>query len=200
MKAPTAIGRRMRPHVAGVRFRIIPVVLAAFFVVGAVAGTLLSRLPAGFPLGEGVVFQDGQVYAASGFFGLLLSCAKHHLLVLALGTSLLGVAFIPAVFAVRGFTLACTAATILLAYPEQGVLLSFVVLGLPSLLTVPSLFVLGYICVFSSTRLIALCGRRTAPGSLGPVGPVALFCAVSLIFAAAIQYSIVPVLVKLIVH
>lgn len=82
--------------------------------------------------------------ATMSFLGLLFSCSKYHLLVLLLSTSLFGVALIPVALAFRGFVLACTAAYIASAYPEQGVALTLVVLGLPSLLTVPGLFIVAF--------------------------------------------------------
>ena len=104
--------------------------LCAAFLAGAAGGSLLGSAESA--AAEGVLPGDGSVYGADGYFSLLFSCAKYHLLVLLFSTSLAGVLLIPATLAFRGFALSCTAACVASAYPEQGTALVLVVLGLPA--------------------------------------------------------------------
>lgn len=171
--------------------------LCAAFIGGAAAGTALCS--AEFTGAENVLSGDGGVYGYSSFAGLLFSCAKYHLLVLLLSTSLLGVLLIPGVLAFRGFVLACTAAYITSAYPEHGAALTLVVLGLPSLLTVPGLFLLAFDGLCFSSRLAAQHLRRPLPprytrgeNRLAAVG-------LMLVLAAAVEHFLVPQLVRLLI-
>ena len=112
-------------------------ILAACFIAGAVAGALAGS--GQLPAGEEILPGDGSVYGYGTYAGLLFNCARYHLFVLLFSTSLLGGLLIPATLAFRGFALSCSAAWMVEAYPEAGTALSLIVLGLPALLTVPSL-------------------------------------------------------------
>lgn len=176
---------------------LILFLLCAAFIGGAAAGTALS--PEGYAGAEKVLGADGAVYGYTSFAGLLFSCAKYHLMVLLLATSLFGVLLIPAVLAFRGFVLACTAAYIASAYPGQGAVLTLVVLGLPSLLTVPGLFILAFDGFCFSSGLLGQHLRRPVPprssrgeNRLAAVG-------LMLIMAAAAEYFLVPQLVRLLI-
>lgn len=176
---------------------LILLVLCVAFVGGAAAGSSFSS--GEFSSAENVLSSSGEIYGYDNFLGLLLSCSKYHLLVLLLSTSLFGVALIPVALAFRGFVLACTAAYIASAYPEQGVALTLVVLGLPSLLTVPGLFIVAFDGACFSSRLLAQYVRRPVSPRYSRGENRLLAVAVMLILAAAVEHFLVPQLVKLLI-
>lgn len=177
---------------------LILLVLCVAFVGGAAAGSSLSS--GEFSSAENVLSSSsGEIYGYDSFLGLLFSCSKYHLLVLLLSTSLFGVALIPVALAFRGFVLACTAAYIASAYPEQGVALTLVVLGLPSLLTVPGLFIVAFDGACFSSRLLAQYVRRPVSPRYSRGENRLLAVAVMLILAAAVEHFLVPQLVKFLI-
>lgn len=176
---------------------ILLLIIAAFFVAGAVAGALAGSEQ--LPAGETLLTEDGSVYGRDTFPGLLFDCARYHLLVLLFSTSLIGVLLIPATLAFRGFTLACSAAYLIAAYPEQGVGLALTVLGLPALLTVPSLFVTAHAGALFSSRLLAAFTRRPLPMLRQGGDGRALAVAAMLAAAAGVEYFLVPPIVRLLI-
>lgn len=187
-----------RKTLSEVSFWQSPLLFIAF-TAGAVFGSLAGTWQISVSVAENISIESGNIYGASGFFGLLFFCAKYHLFVLFFGTSLLGVVLIPAAFALRGFVLSCTAASLASAYPDNGFLITLVILGLPSLLTVPSLFILGRDSLRFSARLLSMFDRRV----LAPVENTGennlLICAAALVIAAAIEYSLIPKLVDFLI-
>lgn len=171
--------------------------LCAAFLAGAAGGSLLGSAESA--AAEGVLPGDGSVYGADGYFSLLFSCAKYHLLVLLFSTSLAGVLLIPATLTFRGFALSCTAACVASAYPEQGTALVLVVLGLPALLTVPSLFVVAFGGELFSARLLSNYARRPLPPRYRRGEDRALAAALMLFAAAAVECYAVPPLVRLLI-
>ena len=169
------------------------------FVVGAVLGSLTGTWQFTVSAAEQVLLGNGNIYEASGFWALLFFCSKYHIAVLLLATSLLGAVLIPAVFALRGFVLSCTAASIASIYPDSGLVLTAVILGLPSLLTVPSLFILGNSSFRFSAGLLSLYDRRPAAPSSDSGLLELLGCASSLVLAAAIENSLIPQIVDFLI-
>lgn len=194
---------RRFPHIDTARLMrqggeaFVLLVISAAFIAGAVGGSLLGT--GELSAAEGVLPGDGSVYGSDSFFYLLFSCAKYHLLVLLFSTSLAGVLLIPATLAFRGFALSCTAAYVASAYPEQGVALILVVLGLPALLTVPSLFVVAFGGELFSARLVSHYVRRPIPPRYRRGEDRALAVAVMLFAAAAVECFAVPPLVRLLI-
>lgn len=175
---------------------IVLSILAACFIAGAVAGALAGS--GQLPAGEEILPGDGSVYGYGTYAGLLFNCARYHLFVLLFSTSLLGGLLIPATLAFRGFALSCSAAWMVEAYPEAGTALSLIVLGLPALLTVPSLFVTAHWGEMFSLRLLAGFTRRPLPAQRMSGDNRALAVVVMLFAAAAVEHFVVPPLVKLI--
>lgn len=175
-----------------------PPLLFIAFVAGAVLGSFAGTWRLTVSVAEHVLLEDGSIYGAGGFFELLFLCSRYHLLVLIFGTSLLGVVLIPATFALRGFVLSCTAASIASSYPDRGLILTAVILGLPSLLTVPSLFIVGRDSLCFSSRLLSMYDRRPTPAGNSRLYDFAV-CAAALVLAAAIEYALVPKLVELLI-
>ncbi|MEG1633110.1 MAG: hypothetical protein RR314_03560 [Oscillospiraceae bacterium] len=176
------------------------IVLFAFFVGGSVAGSLLGGKALAGTAGEALLLSDGRVYAAVGYLPLFFSCAKYHIAILLFATSLLGVFLIPCAMAVRGFVLACTAVTLAASYPGlRGVLISLVVLGIPSLITVPCLFLLGRDGLCMSIRLIALFDRRPPLPLPGDAVTDISVTAIALCLASAVEYFAVPALISMLI-
>ncbi|NCB52393.1 MAG: hypothetical protein EOM54_11030 [Clostridia bacterium] len=169
------------------------------FTAGAVLGSLAGTWNIAVSAAEKISIESGNIYGANGFFGLLFFCSKYHLFVVLFGTSLMGVILIPAAFALRGFVLSCTAASLAAAYPENGYLITLVILGLPSLLTVPSLFILGRDSLSFSSHLLSMFDRRALVPAVNSGENNFLVCAAALILAAAIEYSLVPRLVDFLI-
>ena len=97
--------------------------------------------------------------------------------------------------------LSCTAASIAAAFPGKAPVLVLLVLGLPSVLTVPCLFVLACGGLrLSLETLIFFTGGAVRP-SLSAAGMwrTLALCALALLAAAGVEYLIVPPLVRLII-
>ena len=177
----------------------ILLVLLGAFLLGCVLGTLLGADR--FSETGAEVFSDkNNIYGSDGFLSLLFSCCKYHLAVALLSTSLLGAALIPCVIAARGFVFACTAAAIAASYPgADGVLLVLIVLGIPSLITLPCLFMLGRDGFCMSAGLLAVFDRRSPYPLRFDAAWDGLVCAAALIAAAAMETFVVPFLAGLII-
>ena len=93
--------------------------------------------------------------SSSGAGGTLYggSCAYGFAFLL-LSTSYLGFLLIPAVFGIKGFLSACTAAAFLNSGCDHAFCLSCVAVGLPGIFLVPALFLLGTLCAQMSVRLL----------------------------------------------
>jgi uncharacterized membrane protein SpoIIM required for sporulation len=74
-----------------------------------------------------------------------------------------------------------------------------VILGLPSLLTVPSLFILGRDSFRFSSRLLSMFDRRLMIPAENPGEHNFFICAAALVIAAAIEYSLIPKLVEFLI-
>lgn len=168
------------------------VIAAVFFAAGALAGALFG---AGCG-GEALMPGDGSVYGSESYAGLLIGCAKYHIAVALLSTSLLGVLLIPAVLAFRGFALACSALYLAGAYPESGTALALITLGLPGIFTVPALFVAAQGGWEFSARLLASFLRKPAAHARFSAENRALVVTLLLFAAAAVEYFVVPPLVR----
>ena len=171
-------------------------VLAAGFLAGSAAGALAGS--AAFDLVPQLLAEDGSVYGGGSYAALLLDCSAAHLLTLLFSTSVFGVLLIPAAMAMRGFTLACSAAWLAAAWPGDGWALALAVLALPALFTVPSLFVTAQSGMAFSLRLLGAYTRPAPPMPRRRGDGRAAAVALMLLAAAGVEYFIVPTLVRLI--
>ena len=167
--------------------------ISAAFLAGAAAGAFVGS---GQPEAAGELLNGEGVYASGSFAGQFMSCAGYPLLVLFLSTSLLGVLLIPAAMAFRGFSLACSAACLAQAYPEEGTALVLTVLGLPALFTVPARLSSAHWAGCFSARLLAGFARRPLPMRGRVQGGRASAVILLLLAAAAAERFIVPPLVR----
>lgn len=160
----------------------------ALFLCGCIAGTLSSGFIAD-PDGLGPTLTDYLMLAepgaarGSGFLSAFLDASKYHLLSICFGFSLLGVFFLPAMSAVRGFFFCFSASTLVRFYGGSGVLLALVLFGLTALVSIPCYFALS--CQSFTTSLHLL--RNTFGGKMAmPPNPFGISfvrrCAVCMIF------------------
>ncbi len=179
--------KRKSVHIIRVRLSRRAKVLLSLclpFLLGAAAGGLLvywqgdngalSDYLGGYAsaLGEGAVTT-----------GSLLSLCWYYLrwtlLVALLGLTALGVVGIPLVFALRGFLLSFAAASILSAFGGwQGVLVTAAIFGVPGLISVPVLFLLG---VQGMGMAAAMAFPGGTPRLRRYLGECALCCGVTLL-------------------
>lgn len=113
-----------------------------------------------------------------------------------LGTSFLGVFFIPLLALLNGFAFSCASATIISAYPSNGIIMSLIVLGLPALFSIPCFIALCDDGFFRSARLLSL--QRGNCSALADKGDRrVLFCIPVLFAGAVIDMKLVPYLLTL---
>ncbi len=175
----------------------ILIAVSLCFLAGAVVGALAGSSQ--LPTGETLLPGDGSVYGYDTYAGLLFSCSRYHLLVLLFSTSLLGVFLIPATLAFRGFALACSAAWLTASYDGSGAALSLIILGLPALFTVPGLFATAQWGIQFSVRFLASFTRRPLPAFRRERDNRVLAVCIMLFAAAAVEYFVVPPLVRLLI-
>ena len=100
--------------------------------------------------------------AAPGALPLLWENLKYPLSALILGLTALGVVGIPVLFFLRGFLAAFALTAFTAAYGATGVPLSFLLVGVSDLVSVPALFLIGGQSMTSSGQLLSCLtqGRR----------------------------------------
>jgi hypothetical protein len=133
-----------------------------------------------------------------GLIESLWNCSKYIIAAIFLAGSVYGILLIPALCAVRGYFLGCSAASIISAVESGGWLLSFIVVGIPALITVPCLFVIGTDGLATSKRLIVLTKGSYSGGKSVDLARHTVICSVIILLAAIINEYLVPALAGLI--
>lgn len=177
-------------------------VLAVSFLLGALAGCLMSTFLSGDGLESLQSYLEAFLWEMDGaerlegpaLAGQLWSVLRWSLFALLLGFTALGVLGLPLLFAVRGFLLAYSIAAFVRAFGSAGCLLAFLVFGVGGAVSVPVLFVLGVQGLSASCRLA---GR--SPGEGSPYGRAYFVrcggCAAALCVCVFLERFAVPVLV-----
>ena len=177
-------------------------VLAVSFLLGALAGCLMSTFLSGDGLASLQSYLEAFLWEMDGaerlegpaLAGQLWSVLRWPLFALLLGFTALGVLGLPLLFAVRGFLLAYSIAAFVRAFGSAGCLLAFLVFGVGGAVSVPALFVLGGQGLAASCRLA---GR--SPGEGSPYGRAYFVrcggCAAALCVCVFLERFAVPVLV-----
>ncbi len=168
------------------------IIIFVSFVIGTVLGCFFPGEAEGLASLTG----ESDIFCETGYFKCLLSCSAFHLLIVLFATSFLGVAFIPLTVAVRGFFMSCAVSGLIVS-GDGGFLLALVSIGLPAILTLPCLFILGRDGLMLSRLLLGRFWGRARRPVEADAGNLALCCAV-LALAAGIKCIIVPQLVRLI--
>ena len=134
------------------------IICGALFLCGCVAGSF----SAGFVSDGGVLtgfFAEYLRLAQDGTFSnptltaSLANTLRYPLLVFAMGLSIPGLIAIPALSALRGYTLAFSAAVIVRLYGGGGVILALSIFGLTTIITVPCFLILASLAFRGSCLL-----------------------------------------------
>lgn len=144
--------RRGRRGLTGLRFPGYALPAVALCVGILTAAIVISKTP------ENTIKGFGDIIILSGSNTSVLSaywkCSRYHIFAALLSTSFLGVLTIPVLLGYRGFTLCCTSAALILNYTDNGAMLSAIMLGVPSLISVPCLLLIASDSMRSSAELI----------------------------------------------
>ena len=179
-------------------------VTAASFLLGALAGCLLSALLEGEGLEQLEAYLETFLRSAGAgslegpdLLRQLWATLRWPLLALVLGFTALGVLGLPLLFAVRGFLLAYSVAAFVRAFGSAGCLTAFLIFGVSGCLAVPALFVLGTQGLAASLRLA---GRSFGEGKApSPYGRAYFLrcagCAAALCVCLLLECFAVPALV-----
>ena len=176
------------------------VICGAFFAVGCILGSVFAGT---------VKSEDGAVRIASeiaagecgeisDFAGVFTGSIKYHAAAFVLGFSVLGLAAVPLLAAVRGFAMSFTSALIIRAVGASGILPVFLAVGIPGLMTVPCFFAVAVHALCTSWGLLSASvpgldtdGRVFSPGYFASFVLSAAFVAVSSAISRYIIFDIV---------
>ena len=136
-------------------------VCAAFFLIGVLAGTAASGPYAdgggadGYVSGFSAALSSGSLdWSAAGIFFKL---SLYHASAFLLGFSMLGVALIPLVCLIRGFTLAFSLAVLARLGSFSGAAAGCLLVGVPALVAIPLLFLIASDALGASFSLLRAC-------------------------------------------
>ena len=168
--------------------------LSLSFVIGAVAGSYIGSF---FDFDSALNdFIDFTALNSLSYFEVFFRFVRFHIIVIFLGTSFLGIALLPALSCIRGYALSCTAATIISAYPKDGIIMALVILGIPTVLSLPCFFVMSVDGFISSGRIVNLLHGRAAIRT-DKFFVHSLACLPFLALGTLLEMKLVPYLVSL---
>lgn len=125
------------------------------FLAGSVLGSILGLPFSGAePLLDGYIFSNAN---ATGLFIAFVWFIRFQFISFLMGTSFLGVTLIPLLVFLRGYILSCASATIINSYPQNGIIMALIIVGIPSILSIPCFFLISTEAFFSSRRLLRMC-------------------------------------------
>jgi len=131
------------------------------FSAGCLAGSLIGSF---FGLGSVLNdYPDVSEINTAGALALFFNYSRFHLVALLLGTSVFGLATLPVLSCAKGYALSCTAASIISCYPDKGLVMAAVILGIPAILSLPCYFVIAIEGFLSSARIFHLLRGNSAP-------------------------------------
>ena len=179
-------------------------ILSIAFLAGGILGGLFAALSGGTGGDELSGYLSSYLALAEEgerpqeLWPLLWGQVKYLLLALLLSLTALGIVGIPMLFGVRGFFLSFPVACFCRVFGGRGMFPAFILFGLPALLWVPALFVMGTSGYLSARQLFR---RSMGEGRGGSLLNGAFWCqagvCVSLGLAAGLlEHWIVPVLLR----
>jgi len=182
-------------------------VCVVFFACGIIAGTFSARnLDAAntHALQERMMGYMEQIraetFVSPGFWSVLWTTGRDHLLVLFLGFSLLGVFCLPILSAVRGFYLSFSIATFIRAFGAGGVSVAFSLFGVGALFTVPAFFILVTYAFRASAEMgsaILSQGKLQAGKLYGSAYFIKVaLCFLGILVAVLVELYVTPALVS----
>lgn len=179
--------------------------LSVPFLAGGAAGAVLCAASAPAEAQAMAEYLGGLLSAASdgalalpSFWAVLWEILRYPLLALLLGVAAAGLVGLPALFGVRGFFLGYAITTFASCLGADGLLFAFLLIGVPELVSLPVLFVLGAQSAASALRLLScfLQGKRPARVLDRKELICTGCCIVALIVWAAAVSSFLPSLVS----
>jgi stage II sporulation protein M len=184
--------------------------LSVFFLCGSVAGCATASYIGGDGSSSLVRYVTGYISMVrengAGSTDLLtafFNTFKYHIAAFIIGFTSLGIAFIPALMAIRGFFLSFAVTSFVKMFGASGLLLSVGIFGFQRLLTLPCLFVIS-VQAFSSSNALFLMATGKRKKSPTPLYGGAYFtrcgiCVVVLIFCSLFEAFITPAIISVIV-
>lgn len=185
------------------------VVLGAAFLLGGIAGGLFAGLAQGEGALElGSYLSDYLTLAAEGtiirsFWPLLWEQMRYLLAAVILGVTAIGVVGLPVLFGVRGFFFTFSVGCFFRVFGGAGLLPALVLFGLPALLWAPGFFVAGTQGLSNAQALLRRGfgeGRSELPVCQMPYWVRTGLCCVLFVVCSALEYVVVPVLLKAAAH
>lgn len=184
------------------------VVLSIAFLMGGMAGCVLAALSSGAGAEELsrylvdylTLSQGGQL--SRSLWPVLWGQVRYLLAGLLLSLTALGLAGLPILFGVRGFFFSFPVACFCRVFGGRGLFTAFILFGLPALLWAPALFLMGVSGFLSAQQLLRRAmgeGRGGLPLS-GAYWCRAGLCAGLALAAGALEYWVVPVLLRETAH
>lgn len=179
------------------------VLLALAFLAGGAAGCVLAALSSAADVEELSAYLTGWLALARdgslprSLWAVLWGEVKYPLAAAVLSVTALGLAGLPALFAVRGFFLSFPAACFCQVFGGRGLLPAFVLFGLPALLWAPALFSLGVPGFLAALQRLRRPAGESRGGLTLSVGGWRVGLCVGLALAAGLlEYWVVPVLLR----
>ena len=165
------------------------VLISACFLLGSLLGAYFG---AHFPVAEfaastGFSFLSPLAFSTTAVLGFL----GFHIIMFFLGTTYLGVFFIPITALLKGFIFSCESASIISANNPHDIIMALIILGIPALLSVPSFIALGDNAFFRSGKLLAL-ARGDNSALAKKSDPKILLAIPALLLGLLAQFELVP--------
>ncbi|MFB0920882.1 MAG: stage II sporulation protein M [Oscillospiraceae bacterium] len=174
--------------------RLYFLVLILCFSAGCLAGSLIGSF-FGFDsfLND---YAGASVINSQSPVSLFFNYSRFQLVAFLLGTSFLGLALLPVLSCIRGYALSCTAATIISAYPDNGIIMAAIILGIPAIFSLACFFVISIEGFKSSERILHLVRGNSAPRK-DKLYARFLACVPFLAIGTLIEIKFVPYLISL---
>ena len=174
--------------------KIALIIFSLCFFAGSAIGSMF-----GYPFSWIRCMADGYLYENSVKLGPFLSFLwsfRFHLLAMIIGTSFLGLVFLPPLIAVRAYLLSCASADIISSDPQNGIVMALIVVGLPSLLSVPTFLALSSEALSASLDLLRMrTGTRFRDGR-GRLRSC-FICLIIMILCTFVEIRLVPYIILL---
>ena len=166
------------------------------FLAGCLAGSLVGSF---FEFDSSLNdFIDFSTLETSSIVTVFFHFTRFHLVAFLLASSFYGIALLPALSCIRGYALSCTAASIISAYSQDGIIMALVILGIPAIFSLPCFFTISIEGFFSSSRILHLVRGNSAPRK-DKLYAKTLACLPFLAIGTLIEFKLVPYLVSLLI-
>ena len=167
--------------------------LTLSFLLGCIAGSLIGTFQNfDSPLNDFIGFSKLE---SSDFLSVFLNFIRFHILAFLLSTSFFGIILLPVLSCVRGFALSCTAATIISAVPDNGIIMAFIILGIPAVLSLTCFFTMSIDGFLNSKRIFNLV-RGNSASRVDNIYMRSMACLPVLAVGTIIEMKFVPYLVS----